>query len=126
MIKDKSTRVLAVYIFKIAKGSPYVNFLLRALPMELMGHEFSCAEVAWLVRRDMSSIRSARITGRLRYLKRNGIYRYSIYDILTAFETDSVHVKWTAAEKQELLEDGYCVTRSKAANKTMRWRMFCL
>jgi hypothetical protein len=102
----------------------------RDLPREYTDRRLRTKEVAILLSRDTSTIRSLSKAGIIKH----GIDKigrtYSIKDLSDYIADYSPrkykakkHGKWSRQELKALVDNGYCKTRSKLANKTMRSRI---
>lgn len=98
--------------------------ILDIFPIEMMRACLTTKEVAIITGRESSTVRYARINGRLKGVLVGEQYLYNLWDVIHGFRpTRNVRRKWSTGEKLELKRTGTCRTRSVNACKIMRCKM---
>lgn len=98
--------------------------ILEIFPIEMMRVCLETKDVARITARESSTIRHARINGRLKGILVGEQYLYSLWDVIHGFRPKkNIRRKWSVGEKFELKRTGACRTRSRNACKIMRCKM---
>jgi hypothetical protein len=106
------------------KNKTDVHYFLDKFPIEIMRICLNTREVSLITGRESSTVRYARINGRLKGVLVGGEFFYSLWDVIHGFRPKkNVRRKWSAGEKLELKRTGTCRTRSANACKIMRCKM---